>query len=276
MFDGCYELAPVFKLLGARPTQLELYPHETFPTTRRVDDTAAAPTIMPDLASLAEYVFQRASGVVQDMAARHAAMEAAAEAERAAQAHEAAEAARQAAAQQAAAQPADGVEGAVAMDADGAKDSDESESESSDEDESAARRGGEDAARTDGPPVVTEPEPVAEATETAKTVQEATPAGDAPTAMETSAPQDASASTAEAVAPASTPVKHAPDQAAGTPDTHPTPAATPAADHESGSAVPISRMTVAQLRAELVRRGVDVSGLKLKKDFVARLESLDS
>ena len=69
IFVGCYELGPAFKQLLQRPTELQLYPHESFPTSRDVDDTSAPAMVIDCLQTMANFVFKRACSVVEQMSA---------------------------------------------------------------------------------------------------------------------------------------------------------------------------------------------------------------
>ena len=67
LFGKCIELAPAFNILLKRPTQLHLYPEETYGTDRLVANVQAPAFAVADMPQMAHYVHQRACLLVQAM-----------------------------------------------------------------------------------------------------------------------------------------------------------------------------------------------------------------
>jgi hypothetical protein len=77
VFEGCYELAPAMRLFVQRPAKLHLYPDEMYGTPRLAAATDGSPLVIEGLAQMADYVFKRACGVVQQYDAYAASLTAA-------------------------------------------------------------------------------------------------------------------------------------------------------------------------------------------------------
>ena len=68
LFAKCMELAPAFNILLKRPTQLHLYPDESYGLTQRSNQSVTAPAFaVADMPQMAHYVYQRALLVVEQM-----------------------------------------------------------------------------------------------------------------------------------------------------------------------------------------------------------------
>ncbi|XP_050306133.1 RNA helicase aquarius isoform X2 [Anthonomus grandis grandis] len=61
LFENCFELTPAFEQLTQRPTKLHIVLNEFYPTQRGCQDTnpaKAAPTVIEDMAHMANFVYQ--------------------------------------------------------------------------------------------------------------------------------------------------------------------------------------------------------------------------
>jgi len=58
LFSNCYELAPAFKILTGRPPTLQLYPAETFPTERKLEEKIDEVVTVKDMPQMAALVYE--------------------------------------------------------------------------------------------------------------------------------------------------------------------------------------------------------------------------
>jgi hypothetical protein len=230
LFSKCIELAPVFALLLARPTQLHLYPQEFFFTSRPLASVEAPAFAVADMPQMAHYVHQRACFEVQRMTQLAPALPA------------------PPTESTVTAQPAEEESAAITSDA-----------VEADPEPKSAEDGGVKAPEAAGEIATVEPAP-----KPSVTVDVPEPKA-APAEPEPATPsQKAEEKTEEQAAEEQTPSrKRKAEQETNVPATPATPA-TPS----TPSTKKISSMTVAELKEALSARGLDTSGLK--KDLVKR------